>query len=174
MSGVIHHRQRRQVRISRCFSPIAPSRDCDGLHGFYTLSSVQLSLRSVLTTLTSCFAKPNAVEADLPRHVPSRRVTGEALTETNHTPTFRLSSQGHRRAGSVTDRPLPDMSLTAHTTDSPSEPRPQLRAPYYRSTRPRSETPSINQLLRARTPLVSKPSTPYPRFRGRTEARHKT
>lgn len=102
MSGVIHHRQRRQVRISRCFSPIAPSRDCDGLHGFYTLSSVQLSLRSVLTTLTSCFAKPNAVEADLPRHVPSRPVTGEALTETNHTPTFRLSSQGHRRAGSVT------------------------------------------------------------------------
>jgi len=143
VSGVIHHRQRRSIRMSRCFSRIAPSRDCDGLHGFYTLSSVQLPLRSVLTTLTSCFAKPNAVEADPPRHVPSRRVTGEALTETNPTPTFRLSSQGHRRAGSVTDRPLPDVRLTAHTTDSPSRPRPHPRAPYYRSTRPRSETPSI-------------------------------
>lgn len=45
-------------------------------------------------------------------------------------------------AGSVADRPLPDACLTAHTTDSPSRPRPQLRAPYYRSTRSRSETPS--------------------------------
>lgn len=139
-----------------------------------TLSSVQLPLRSVMTTLTSCCAKPNAVEADLPRHMPSRRMSGEALTETNHTPALRLSSRGHRRAGSVTDRPLPDARLTAHITDSPSRPRPQLRAPYYRSTRSRSETPSINQLLRARTPLVSKPSTPYPHPRGRTEARHET
>jgi len=108
-----------------------------------TLSSEQLSLLAASTTLTSCSAKPNAVEADPPRHMPSKRMTGGALTETNHTPALRLSSRGHGQAGSVTDRPLPDVRLTAHTTDSPSRPRPQLRAPYYRSTRSRSETPSI-------------------------------
>jgi len=61
-----------------------------------TLSSEQLALRAVLTTLASCFAKPCVVEADSPRHTPSKRVTGGALTETNRTPTFRLSSRGHR------------------------------------------------------------------------------
>jgi len=66
-----------------------------------TLSSEQPELRVVLTTLASCFARFCAVEADSPRHAPSKRVTGGALTETNRTPTFRLSSRRHRRAGSV-------------------------------------------------------------------------
>jgi len=55
-----------------------------------TLSSEQPELRAVTTTLASCFARFCAVEADSPRHAPSKRVTGGALTETNRTPTFRF------------------------------------------------------------------------------------